>query len=78
MACAPYDYVCRAQAGELFGPTGTSENQPASPWWWIVIGVAMLAIIIDVQPKLGGWLLLLIVIGLALSPRARGIITGKV
>jgi hypothetical protein len=78
MACAPYDYVCRIHAGELSGPTGTNENQLASPWWWIVIGVAMLAIIIDVQPKLGGWLLLLIVIGLALSPRARGIITGHV
>lgn len=43
---------------------------------YLVGGVALLAILIDVEPRFGGWLLLLIVLGLLLNPRARSIIMG--
>lgn len=79
MACLPNDYACRvkeAAAGLGIGQTSGDANATASEMWKIAVGVAVLAILIDVAPRLGGWLLLLIVIGLALSPRARSIITG--
>lgn len=72
MACQPFDYICRAQAGE-FGTTatsltggGTGANAMASPWVVVIVGVVILAIVLDEAPKIGGWLLLLLVLGLLL------------
>lgn len=76
--CHPTDYVCRiaqTAGGVLQGATGLRpSDQAASEWWKIIIGVIVLAILVDYSPRLGGWMLLLIVAGLALSPRARSII----
>jgi hypothetical protein len=75
MPCLPNDYACII--AERIGTGTNTADAPASNWWKIAIGVAVLAVLYDVQPKLGGWLLLLIVLGLALSSRGRAIITGK-
>lgn len=39
-----------------------------------IVGVVLIAVLLQYQPKFGGWLLLLIVLGLLLSPKARAII----
>src|SRR5262245_43550128 len=65
--------------GFQFAPAGgtTSANSAASQWWKIIVGVFLLAIIIDLQPKVGGWLLLLIMIGLAFFKQGMAIIKGS-
>jgi hypothetical protein len=71
----PIDYVQLAE-GRLGGSGAGTASQLASEWWKIVVGVIVIAVLIDVEPRLGGWLLLLIVLGLSLSSRGRAIITG--
>lgn len=69
--------LCAAGLSGGANGSSTSLSTPASTWWKVIFGVIILAVLIDLEPKLGGWLLLLIVLGLALSPQARGIITGS-
>lgn len=40
-----------------------------------VAGVLILAVLLETEPQWGGWLLLLVVLGLLLSPKARAILT---
>lgn len=53
------------------------ESNMAGEIWKVIAGIILLAVIVDQFPRLGGWLLLILVIGLALSKRARNIITGN-
>lgn len=58
------------------GTSTTSGGATATRWWYVAAGIVLIGALIQYAPKLGGWMLLLIVLGLALSPDARGIITG--
>lgn len=60
-------YLNQLGGSSVSGTRIVSENQPATVWWKIVLGVIIIAVLIDVQPKLGGWLLLLLTLGLALK-----------
>lgn len=40
-----------------------------------VAGVVLLVAVLDTEPRWGGWLLLLTVLGLLLSPKARAILS---
>lgn len=48
----------------------------ASQWAYLFGGVVLIAVLMDVEPKWGGWLLLLIVVALLLSPKAKAIYSG--
>lgn len=83
--CHPTDYACRiANSGVTSGVSGIIQSVTgmgpsdavASEWWKIVAGVVIMAVLVDYSPRIGGWILLLVVIGLALSPQARSVIIG--
>lgn len=44
---------------------------------YAIAGVALLAILIDVLPQIGGWLLLLTVLGLLLSKKGQEVLAGQ-
>jgi len=48
-------------------PVPYSLNQiggAISEWWWFGIGLVLLLIIAQVSPRIGGWLLIIVVMGL--------------
>jgi len=40
-------------------------------WWWVGIAIILLLIIANVDPKLGGWLLIVVVMGMIYAAHAR-------
>lgn len=40
--------------------------QRAGTWWYIIIAIILIAVVMDYNPMLGGWMLLLAVVSLVL------------